>query len=52
MTPSEARELLPEEYRWMADSTLEDLIELITQISTYVLTMNDQEEEDMYSLDS
>ena len=45
MNAAEARALLPEEYRWIPDKTLEDLIELIIQISNYVLTMNDEDPE-------
>jgi len=38
MTPSEARELLPEEFSEVSDETIQDLIDLIILACKHILT--------------
>jgi len=40
MTPSEARELLPEEFSNIPDETIQNLIDLISLTCRYVLHTN------------
>lgn len=45
MTTAQAREILWPEYSWIPDNTVEELIQYVQAVCTYILAMEQEEDQ-------